>query len=61
MNETLYLTPEEVAKILRVNVRTVHNFIKYGELAAFKAGHQWRIPASEVEALIERNSSKNKI
>lgn len=60
MNETLYLTPEEVAKILRVNVRTVHNFIKYGELAAFKAGHQWRIPTGEVEAMIKRNSSKNK-
>jgi|LSQX01.1.fsa_nt_gb putative molybdopterin biosynthesis protein len=57
MNE-IYLTPNEVAKKLRINVRTVHNLIKYGELAAFKAGKQWRIPAAEVDAMIERNTNK---
>lgn len=61
MNETLYLTPNEVAKRLRINVRTVHNLIKCGELAAFKAGKQWRIPAGEVDAMIDRNSSKKPI
>ena len=60
MSDTL-CTTVEVAKRLRVDVRTVHNLIKAGELTAFKVGARWRIPTSEVEAMIERNSSKNKI
>jgi len=61
MAEMLYLTTVEVAKRLRVDIRTVHNLIKAGELAAFKVGARWRIPAGEVDAMIDRNSSKKPI
>lgn len=60
MDEMAYLTTEEVAQKLRVTTWTIYNLIKSGELAAFRVGAQWRIPAKEVDALIERNSSKNK-
>lgn len=58
MDEVLYLTADEVAKMFRVNLRTVHKLIKDGELKAFKVGGRWRIPVEEVEAMIERNSSR---
>ncbi len=58
MDEVLYLTTEEVAKRLRVSTWTIRNLIKEKKLTAFQVGAQWRIPASEVEAMIERNLNK---
>jgi len=59
MDKVLFLTTEEVAKMLRMNLRTVHKLIKDGELRAFKAGHQWRIPVEAVNEMIERNASSH--
>jgi len=58
MDEATYLTTAEVAKKLRVSIWTVRNLIKDGKLTAFRVGAQWRIPAKEIEDIVERNSNK---
>ncbi len=60
MDGIMFLTAEEVADMLRVNVQTVHRLIRDGKLKAFKFGHQWRIPAEAINEMIERDASKSK-
>jgi excisionase family DNA binding protein len=43
------LTPAEVALKMRVSAATVRRLIDRGEIAAFRVGHQWRIPASALQ------------
>ena len=38
-----YLTPEEVAALLKVTRRTVYNWLKRGTLPAVQFGRGWRI------------------
>ena len=43
-----YLTIEEVSKLLRVNKRTIHNYIKRGEIPAIRLSSKTlRIPRDE--------------
>jgi excisionase family DNA binding protein len=39
-----YLTPQETAELLRVDRRTIYNWIRTGKLKAIKFGDTWRIP-----------------
>lgn len=41
--DTVLHTPEEVAKVLKVNVRTVYRLIDRGQLKAVRVGDLWRI------------------
>lgn len=43
-----YLTPEEAAKILRVDRRTVYEWLRSGKLKAVQFGRTWRIPRNSV-------------
>lgn len=45
-----YLTPEEVAEILRVNVKTIYAMLRNGELQGRKWGRQWRVHRSALGA-----------
>jgi excisionase family DNA binding protein len=54
--EQIY-TAEEVARILRINPRTVHRLIKRGELKAFTIGGEYRITQSALEAFIARRDT----
>ncbi len=51
--EQIY-TAEEVARMLRVNIRTVHRLIKRGELEAFTIGGVYRIYQSALDDYIAR-------
>ncbi len=51
-----FYTVEEVAKILRVNERTVRNLIEAGELRATRVGRQYRISEEALQEYIERHS-----
>jgi len=51
------LTTEEVAKILRVDERTISRLIKRDNLPAFKVGNKWRFFQEEVEKWIKANRS----
>lgn len=48
-----YMTIPEVAAELRLNRRTVLTLIRQARFpSAFRAGRDWRVPASDVEAYI---------
>jgi len=52
------LTPNEIAKILRIHPFTVTRLAREGKIPAFKVGGIWRFRKDQFEQWIERNSSK---
>ena len=55
------LTTDEVAKILRVNVKTVRNWIATGELVAIDIGNEYRISRTNLNKFLEnRQTDKRK-
>lgn len=53
---TKFYTVQEVAEFLRVNERTVLNFIASGELKATRVGRQYRISQEQLDEYIARHS-----
>ena len=49
-----WLTTDEIAKDLKVNVKTVRNWINSGELAAIDVGGEYRIYRRDYEDFIDR-------
>jgi excisionase family DNA binding protein len=47
------LLPAEVARILRVTVRTVERYCSQGKLRGVKVGRLWRIPKSSLEEFLK--------
>lgn len=47
------LTPEEVAKVLRISVATVREALFDGALPGVKIGGVWRIPPDKFETWME--------
>jgi len=56
-SEQRIYTAEEVARILRINPRTVHRLIKRGELRAFTIGGEYRITQSALEKFIAKRDT----
>jgi excisionase family DNA binding protein len=48
------LSVEQVAQILRLNVRTVRNYVRSGSLKATRIGKQYRIGRADLEAFTGR-------
>jgi excisionase family DNA binding protein len=46
---TSFVSPEDIARHLRVTRRTVYRWIEAGELRAYKAGKHWRITEQDLE------------
>lgn len=65
MEEKAFYTPEELAQLLCVDVRTIYNAIKRKELETVHIGVQYRIPAAELKRItIPRDATykpKNKV
>ncbi len=51
------LTTDEVAKILRVNVKTVRNWIASGELVAIDIGNEYRISRKNLNDFMQRRQT----
>lgn len=49
-----WLTTDEIAKDLKVNVKTVRNWINSGELAAIDVGGEYRVYRKDYEDFINR-------
>jgi len=47
------LTVDEAAARLKIKADTVRKWLRSGKLRAAKLGRSWRIPDSEVEALLK--------
>lgn len=45
------MTPEEVAKYLRVNPRTVYRGLNQGQIPGIKIGRLWRIRKEDLDRL----------
>ncbi len=55
MEHQSFLTPQEVADLLRVSVYTVRRWIKEGDLPAYKVGRGWRISEPDLGRWLGRN------
>jgi excisionase family DNA binding protein len=51
-----FLKPDDVAKILRVNVAKVYQLVETRELKSTRVGHLIRITPAELEAYIKRQT-----
>jgi excisionase family DNA binding protein len=57
---TVFLTPKEVAKIIGVHPKTVHLWLRTGKLEGTKISYRaWRIPKSSIDAFISQNSNNS--
>jgi excisionase family DNA binding protein len=57
--DTQFLTPKEVAEILGVHQKTVHNWLRTGKLAGTKISYRaWRIPRLALENFVTQNSNE---
>jgi acetyl-CoA synthetase len=54
-----FLLPAEVARILRVTVRTVERYCKEGKIRGVKVGRLWRIPRSSLEEFLKTEAEDN--
>ncbi len=52
------LTVEEVAKMLKVHVKTVRHWINTNELKAMDIGRGYRISRSDLQEFIDRRKSR---
>lgn len=52
------LTPEEIAKYMKLNIRTVYKFIKEQKLPAYKVATQYRIKREDFEKWLEGRKQK---
>jgi excisionase family DNA binding protein len=53
-----YYSPDEVAALLGLHVRTVRRFIREGRLKAARVGKQYRIADSDLRTLVGANRGK---
>ncbi len=58
MQDDEMLTVEEVAKMLKVHVKTVRHWIKTGELKAMDIGRGYRISRSDLQEFIENRKKR---
>jgi excisionase family DNA binding protein len=52
-----WLTTEEIAKDLKVNVNTVRRWIQSGELVALDVGGEYRVSREDYENFIQRRKT----
>lgn len=56
MAELRVYTTEEVMGVLRVTKRTLYNYIKAGQLKAFKVGREWRVTEDALREFTEHGT-----
>lgn len=57
--ENIFLTVQEIAKILKINPLTVYEYIRTGKLTPVKLGRTYRITQNDFEKFIEQNKVIN--
>ena len=59
MNEEEMLTADEVAKIMKVSIKTVRRWVQSGELATIPIGtREYRISRKDLDVFIEEQKKK---
>lgn len=54
------LTPEEIAKEWKIELRNVRDWCRTGKLKAYKLERQWRVKRVDWEAFINRGGEQTK-
>ena len=57
MAETPLMTIEELANYLRVQKRTIYDWLKKGKVPAIKTVGQWRFKKDKIDAWLEKGES----
>lgn len=57
----LFLTPEEIAKLLKVPIEHVLNLLEQKKMGGIKVGDLWRVTTSQFEKFIKSNSTSKTI
>lgn len=52
-----FLTVEQISETLSVSEKTVYNYIKKGDLKAYKFGASWKVKPSDLNDFIESRSN----
>lgn len=60
IDERIY-TPQEVADLMHVKLRTVYDWIKKDKLKAFQVGRLWRISESELNRVMGKQEPAKKL
>ena len=58
-DKEIVYTVEEVAKLLKADVRTIRRMIYNGEITAFRVGKNYRIHKSTLDGLMRINQKEN--
>jgi excisionase family DNA binding protein len=59
-DDTEMLTVEDVAKQLKVHIKTVRHWINTGELEAMDIGRGYRISKADLQVFIDRRKKRRK-
>lgn len=55
-----FLTPEEIAELLRVDRKAVYRWLDKGDLRGYKAEQKWRIARGDFERWLKLNSNASR-
>jgi excisionase family DNA binding protein len=56
MEEVTFLKPKDVAKRLQMNILTIYEYIRNGQLRASKFGRTYRISAQDLELFVANHT-----
>ena len=54
MSDEALMDTAEVARYLKMHVKTIVNMVERGDLKAYKVGRQWRYRRSDIDAYLEQ-------
>ena len=54
MSDDALMDTAEVARYLKMHVKTIVNMVERGELKAYKVGRHWRYRKSDIDAYLEQ-------
>lgn len=58
----VFYTPEELAEILKLDIRTIRKFLRDGDLKGYKIKRVWRISEDQFKEFIEQfNQEKQNV
>ncbi len=58
MSNKEFMTAEETADILKVNIMTIYRYIKAGKIKAYKIGKEFRIDKKEFNKFLDKVKTK---
>lgn len=58
MKKKEFMTAQETADILKVNIMTIYRYIKAGKIKAYKIGKEFRVEKKEFEEFLNKVKTK---